>query len=266
MPSPASSGWRLTHDMRATRFSARRRNGFLHLRSRFLILLMAGSCLLASAGQIGAAPASTAHPPASAGTAPSSAPAKAPTPPPAATSAPQQSSHDNKPSAPSTKKLTRQDRIGLLADQLAHAKTPEEAHTLEDMLETLRSAGLSPTTQLLLRRAQKDVSAEKPDNAVDDMGDAIALQPDQAILWRSRAQMRLVAGDLAGAVQDLGAALQRDPKDAQSWNLLTTVEEHRNDGQAALKAWQKMLDLNPMADKNHKRLDALRIKAFGQPT
>lgn len=263
MPSPASSGWRLTHDMRATRFSARRRNGFLHLRSRFLILLMAGSCLLASAGQIVAAPTSTAHPPASAGSAPSSAPSKAPTPPPAATSAPQQSSHDNKPSA---KKLTRQDRIGLLADQLAHAKTPEEAHTLEDMLETLRSAGLSPTTQLLLRRAQKDVSAEKPDNAVDDMGDAIALQPDQAILWRSRAQMRLVAGDLAGAVQDLGAALQRDPKDAQSWNLLTTVEEHRNDGQAALKAWQKMLDLNPMADKNHKRLDALRIKAFGQPT
>lgn len=266
MPSPASSGWRLTHDMRATRFSARRRNGFLHLRSRFLILLMAGSCLLASAGQIAAAPVSTAHPPASAGSGPSSAPAKAPTPPPAATSAPQQSSHDNKPSAPSAKKLTRQDRIGLLADQLAHAKTPEEAHTLEDMLETLRSAGLSPTTQLLLRRAQKDVSAEKPDNAVDDMGDAIALQPDQAILWRSRAQMRLVAGDLAGAVQDLGAALQRDPKDAQSWNLLTTVEEHRNDGQAALKAWQKMLDLNPMADKNHKRLDALRIKAFGQPT
>ncbi|KAA8386639.1 hypothetical protein FOH24_14810 [Acetobacter tropicalis] len=266
MPSPASSGWRLTHDMRATRFSARRRNGFLHLRSRFLILLMAGSCLLASAGQIVAAPTSTAHPPASAGPAPSSAPAKAPTPPPAATSAPQQSSHDNKPSAPSAKKLTRQDRIGLLADQLAHAKTPEEAHTLEDMLETLRSAGLSPTTQLLLRRAQKDVSAEKPDNAVDDMGDAIALQPEQAILWRSRAQMRLVAGDLAGAVQDLGAALQRDPKDAQSWNLLTTVEEHRNDGQAALKAWQKMLDLNPMADKNHKRLDALRIKAFGQPT
>lgn len=196
---------------------------------------------------------------------------------PPATTAPQPaaplSPHDvAQPSAPSAttpdshKKLRLEDQIAQLADQLAHAKTPEEAHALEGTLETLRAANLSPTTHLLLRRAEKDVANSKPDEAVDAMGDALALQPDKAILWRSRAQMRLVAGDLNNAVQDLGSALQRDPKDSQSWSLLATVEEHRNDGPAALKAWQKMLELNPMADRNHKRLDALHIKAYGQPT
>ncbi|GAN69633.1 tetratricopeptide repeat protein [Acetobacter orleanensis] len=164
------------------------------------------------------------------------------------------------------KKLTRPQQIATLADQLTQAKTPEEAHMLEDRLEALRTAGLSPTTQLLLRRAQKDSQAEKPDDAVEDLSDALALQPESAILWRSRAQTRLAAGDFNAAVADLGEALQRDGRDAKSWALLSTVEEQRKDGPAALKAWQKVLELNPMADKNHKRLDALHIKAFGQPT
>lgn len=157
-------------------------------------------------------------------------------------------------------------QIALLVKQLAQAPTPEDAHTLQERLETLRAAHLSPTTQLLVRRAEKDLTSEKPDDAVDDMGDALALQPDQAILWRTRAQMRLVAGNLKGAVSDLGEALMRDAEDAQSWSLLASVEEHLNDGQAALKAWQKATALNPMLDRSHKRSDSLRIKAFGQPT
>ena len=157
-------------------------------------------------------------------------------------------------------------QIATLVKLLAQAQTPEDAHTVQGQLETLRASHLSPTTQLLVRRAEKDLIAEKPDDAVDDMGDALALQPDQAVLWRTRAQMRLVAGNLHGAVADLGEALTRDAEDAQSWSLLASVEEHLNDGQAALKAWQKATALNPMLDRTGKRLDSLRIKAFGQPT
>ncbi|MDE7547488.1 hypothetical protein PY793_05745 [Acetobacter fabarum] len=168
--------------------------------------------------------------------------------------------------APATHTGTTAGQISLLVKQLAQAPTPEDAHTLQDRLEALRASHLSPTTQLLVHRAEKDLTSEKPDDAVDDMGDALALQPDQAILWRTRAQMRFVAGNLKGAVADLGEALMRDAEDAQSWSLLASVEEHLNDGQAALKAWQKATTLNPMLDRSHKRFDSLRIKAFGQPT
>lgn len=37
-------------------------------------------------------------------------------------------------------------------------------------------------------------------------------------------QMRLVAGNLKGAVADLGEALMRDAEDAQSWSLLASVK------------------------------------------
>lgn len=229
MRHPALFGWLNTHVMRKTRFSACRRNGFLFV----------GLCAM----HLGF---------------PTTVWAQASTPP--ATSAPLQANtaaqHPNSVA----------EQIKQLSTALAHAKTPEEAHGLQEKLEALRSAKLSPTTQLLVRRAEKDLTTDKPDDAVEDIGDALALQPDQAILWRTRAQMRLVAGDLKGAITDIGEALQHDPLDVESWSLLASVEEHRNDGKAALKAWQKVLELSPMTDRNHKRLDALHIKAYGQPT
>ncbi|WP_234395100.1 hypothetical protein [Acetobacter papayae] len=78
--------------------------------------------------------------------------------------------------------------------------------------------------------------------------------------------MRLAAGDLKGAIADLGESLGRDPSDAAAWILLSTIEERRNDGRAALQAWEKAMSLNPMLDKTHKRQEQLRVKAFGQPT
>ncbi|WP_415462774.1 tetratricopeptide repeat protein [Acetobacter orientalis] len=282
MPYPAHSGWLKTHDMCATRFSACRRNGFLRLKAplRFYAQAIWGAFVLGvsvcsatalcTVAQAAPAVRSTTPPPpipAAAQPVPATPPTGAQQQrPPNGTAVPSAATGAPTASTRTPKPLRVEEQIAQLADQLAHAKTPEEAHRLEGMLETLRAANLTPTTHLLLRRAEKDVANNKPDNAVDAMADALALQPDKAILWRSSAQMRLVAGDLNGAVKDLGSALQRDPKDSQSWSLLATVEEHRNDGPAALKAWQKVLELNPMADKNHKRLDALHIKAFGQPT
>lgn len=253
MQGPAFSGWLLAHDMRATRFSGFRKSGFL--RSGVLI----APCLLASLSATSLASAQTPQAATRQAQHQNSPSGKAP-PAPASTPAVPQ------PAAAPHKKLTRPEQIAALADQLVQAKTPEDAQMLEARLEALRAAGLSPTTQLLLRRAEKDSQADKPDEAVEDLSDALALQPDSAILWRSRAQMRLAAGDFSAAITDLGEALQRDSRDAKSWGLLSTVEDQRKDGPAALKAWQKVLELNPMADKNHKHLDALHIKAFGQPT
>ncbi|KXV68801.1 hypothetical protein AD951_09655 [Acetobacter malorum] len=298
MQGPAFPGWLLAHDMRATRFSGFRRSGFL--RSGALI----APCLLASLSVAGLASAQTAQPPvgqpqhqpsghtthtapspmhigtaphtaapsASGKTPPAPAPSSSATQPagpaksPVSGASPSGPSAGKAPAVAPHKKLTRPQQIAALADQLVQAKTPDDAQMLEARLEALRAAGLSPTTQLLLRRAQKDSQADKPDDAVEDLSDALALQPDSAILWRSRAQMHLAAGDFKAAITDLGEALQRDGRDAKSWGLLSTVEDQRKDGPAALKAWQKVLELNPMADKNHKHLDALHIKAFGQPT
>lgn len=118
MHHPALFGWLNTHVMRKTRSSACRRSGFL----------FAGICAI-HMGLPATGWTQTTTPPAS----------------PPAHAASQHSS-------------SIAEQIKQLSTALAHAKTPEEAHTLQEQLEALRSAKLSPTTQLLVRRAEKDRS------------------------------------------------------------------------------------------------------------
>ncbi|MDG6093604.1 hypothetical protein LOC54_00500 [Acetobacter sp. AN02] len=153
-----------------------------------------------------------------------------------------------------------------LAAKLASAKNRSEAQPIEDELETLRSSTLKPATRLLMRRAQRNLTGEKTADAVADLGDAIALQKNEEVLWRLRARARLAAGDAPGAITDLGEALRLDSDDAESWSALSLAEEAQNDPTAALKAWQHVLTLNPNAADGLKRLEKLHLKAFGRPT
>ncbi len=98
-----------------------------------------------------------------------------------------------------------------------------------------------------------------------DLDSAIDLQPELGVLWRERAVMRLHTGDTAGSIADLGQAIDRDPRDFQSWSILSEVTETKGDAQAAYAAWQKVLTLDPQAVDADHRLQLLKRKALGEP-
>ncbi|MBB2158724.1 hypothetical protein HLH48_00770 [Gluconacetobacter sacchari] len=156
--------------------------------------------------------------------------------------------------------------LSVLTGQLARAASRAAAADLEVRLERARRHGLSPTARLLERGAMAHLADGKALGAVEDLNDALVLQPDIAILWRDRAQARLAARDLTGAVADLGVALQRDGQDAVAWRLLSAVEEQRGDWQAAEKAWQRVMALDPMVEGGRANGERLHLKAFGRPT
>lgn len=156
--------------------------------------------------------------------------------------------------------------ISGLTAQLAGATSRAAAAALEARLEQARRHALSPTTRLLQRRAQAHLVEGKALGAVEDLDDALVLQPDVAVLWRDRAQARLAARDLTGAVADLGVALQRDGQDAVAWRLLSAVEEQRGDWQAAERAWKRVMALDPMVEGGRAKDEQLHLKAFGRPT
>ncbi|MBB2179991.1 hypothetical protein HLH29_12545 [Gluconacetobacter tumulicola] len=156
--------------------------------------------------------------------------------------------------------------LSALTAQLAAATSRAAAADLEARLERARRHALSPTTRLLQRGAMAHLADGKALGAVEDLDDALVLQPDVAILWRDRAQARLAARDLTGAIADLGVALQRDGQDAVAWRLLSAVEEQRGDWQAAERAWQRVMALDPMVDGGRANGERLHLKAFGRPT
>ncbi len=155
--------------------------------------------------------------------------------------------------------------LAALVGQLAQTHDRGQAQTLAAELEALREQAVQPAVRLLLRRAQREMAASQRRAAIDDLDDAVALQPDSALLWRERAAAYDLDGNLDNAVQDLGGSLSRDASDVLAWQALAAVEEQRGSAAAAYKAWQHVLILDPMIEDGGGRLDRLRRRALGQP-
>ncbi len=150
--------------------------------------------------------------------------------------------------------------------QLLRAATADQAAAIADRLEALRLQGLSPTVRLLLNRAQRELAASKDRDALDDVDDAIELQPDQAVLWRQRAVVHAARGDADAAIADLGGALARDPGDPLSWSALSGVETQRSQARQAYEAWEHVLQLDPAIAGGAARLRHLHRQMVGDPT
>ena len=149
---------------------------------------------------------------------------------------------------------------------LVQAPDRTGADALAARLEALRLSRLSPTTLLLLHRAQRELATGALHDARNDMDDAVALQPEQALLWRERAAVRATGDDADGAISDLGGALARDPGDALSWASLSEIEERENQPRQAFEAWEHVLRLDPMIKDGATRLKRLHTEVVGAPS
>jgi len=214
-----------------------------HARARFCFyglraaLLIAPAVLMASSGPAHAAP-------------------------PAAQSAPKTATPTPKSNKPAHKTPTLQDYSAALL----HASSPTESAMILSDMDGLRRAHTDPTTALLQHRATRDLDAQKNDEAVSDLSDAMTLQPDQTILRRDRAAAQIAAGHYDAAITDLGIYLQAEPADPQAWATLAQAEMGRKDYKAALSAWERMLALAPQISGGQEHLKELRLKAFGRAT
>ncbi len=156
--------------------------------------------------------------------------------------------------------------LASLEAQLLQAPDAARADAVAVRLEALRASRLSPTVLLLLHRAQRELSDGALHDARDDMDDAVALQPEQAVLWRERAAVRATQDDADGAVTDLGGALARDPGDVSSWSSLSEIEERGNQPRQAFEAWEHVLRLDPMIEDGASRLKRLHRDVVGAPS
>ena len=157
-------------------------------------------------------------------------------------------------------------RIQSLQLALLHAPDAGAAGVILARLEALRESLLSPTARLMLHRGQREQADGKLHEALSDLGDALELQPGQALLWRERAAVRAAQGDRAGALQDLGSAINLDPADVQAWSGLSLIEEHAGQGEPAYAAWEHVLRLDPMIQDGAVRLLHLHHLMLGDPT
>ncbi len=157
------------------------------------------------------------------------------------------------------------DRAAPLLDALKHAPSEQQAERLEAQIATVWRAQVTPAVQLLVDHAVQAMARQDRQAALADLDAALDLQPEQAELWRLHAEARFANGDEKGAIADLAQALSRNPRCYPALIDLSHFAEAREEYQAALSAWQKLLELDPKARQGDARLQALQRKVGGQP-
>jgi tetratricopeptide (TPR) repeat protein len=153
-----------------------------------------------------------------------------------------------------------------LLDALGSAPTEQAAALVESHVVVLWLGAASPAVRLLLGRASREQQAGASQDAVEDYGAALALQPDLADAWRQRGEARFASGDRAGALADLGEALKREPREFLAFRALARIAEARGDWKAAVAAWDRLLTFDPKTPGGAQHMKELRRKAFGEET
>jgi tetratricopeptide (TPR) repeat protein len=153
-----------------------------------------------------------------------------------------------------------------LLDALPTVPSEEAAAPLEAQIrELLLNAG-SPAVTLLMSRGLRELRAEANDDAIEDFGDAIALDPTLAEAYHQRAIARYHAGDTRGAITDIEATLKQEPRDFAALQTLSRISEAREDWKGAYAAWQKVLAIDPKTPGGADHLKELKRKALGEET
>jgi tetratricopeptide (TPR) repeat protein len=156
--------------------------------------------------------------------------------------------------------------IDHLLDALKAAPTEDVAGPLELQITELWLHQGSPAVSLLMARGLRELKAQTPQDAEDDLSAAITLDPTFAEAYHQRAIARYAAGDTTGAIADLQQALEREPRDFGAFRMLEQIAEAREDWKSAYAAQQQLMAIDPKTPGGADKLKDLRRRALGQET
>ncbi|HEY1930612.1 MAG TPA: tetratricopeptide repeat protein [Acetobacteraceae bacterium] len=153
-----------------------------------------------------------------------------------------------------------------LLDALKTAPNPQVAEVLEAQLQQIWLNEGTPAVTLLMTRGLREMKADADNDAIEDFGDALTLDPNLAEAYLQRAIARWQSGDTNGAIADIEATLKQDPRHFTAFETLSRIAEARKDWKGAYDAWQQLLVLDPQTPGGADRLKELKRKAFGEET
>lgn len=147
----------------------------------------------------------------------------------------------------------------LIAAPSAAAAAPIEAQIWQAWAETG-----SPTVDVLLDRATQAQAQNKTELARTYLDEATRLLPDHAEAYSRRAAIAFAEDDLNGALADLAATLDREPRHFGALMGVGAIYERLGRNEAALKAYQDALAVNPYLEGAKQGVTRLAPKVDGE--
>ena len=145
-----------------------------------------------------------------------------------------------------------------LLDKLKATKDEAEAAMLEEEIWDAWLVSGSATVDTLMQRGLEYQENEDLAGARDAFDKAIAILPEYAEAWNRRAVLFFNDGKYDEAIADLESAITYEPRHFGAWIGMAMLFESVDRPEAALKAYDKALEIHPLAQaavQGKRRLD-----------
>lgn len=147
---------------------------------------------------------------------------------------------------------------------LATAEDEKTAKRIKGEIEKLYGQPGSDTVLLLVARATKVHGQKKPELAIRLLDAAIDLAPDFPEAYVRRSLVYHSRGDTRAALGDLRRVLALDPNHFKALLGVATLMRELGNERGALRAYERLKDVNPFSEEADKGIKALKDKVRGR--
>ncbi|PZU20555.1 MAG: hypothetical protein DI589_17535 [Shinella sp.] len=165
--------------------------------------------------------------------------------------------------APLAAQPTEDERIDSLLGELKRERDSDKAAVIARRLWGAWNDSGSPTVNLLVKWADDAAKAKRNAAAFDFLDQAAVLEPDSVSVWTKRAVLNHEIGNDKRSMSDLNRVLVREPRHFGALAMMAEILEGSEKTEAALKAWQRYLEIYPADRDAQKKAADLSEKLAG---
>src|SRR5512134_3108917 len=158
-------------------------------------------------------------------------------------------------------------RAKILENLYAHLATAGDAQSAAPLVEAIERIWLhsgSDTISLLMERSLKAMAAKNPELALKLLDTVVELAPDYAEGWNRRAYVHYMQSDYERALGDLRRVLALEPNHFKALDGLAQILREIGEKQAAIKAYQQLLQVHPNWAGAQQAIDDLTREVEGR--
>ncbi|KRA00426.1 hypothetical protein ASD64_02375 [Mesorhizobium sp. Root157] len=168
------------------------------------------------------------------------------------------------PGAKSTAAETHEQRLDRLFGELKRERNEKIAtHISQRIWQEWAQSG-SASVELMMQWSQKAIETKKFDVALDFLDQVVTLQPTYAEGWNRRATVHYMMKNYGKSMADIDRTLQLEPRHFGALSGLAQIMMDTDRKEAALRAWQRVLDIYPMLRNAQNQVSAISEELAGE--
>ena len=155
-------------------------------------------------------------------------------------------------------------RLDELFGELKRAQNERAAERISQRIWREWARSGSATIDLLMQWSQKAIEDEKHDVAMDLLDQVVTLAPEFPEGWNRRATVHFALNNYAKSMADIARTLQLEPRHFGALGGMATILKNSGRDAAAMRAYERVLDVYPMMRDAQTELGKLADELAGE--